>query len=221
MDTPTILLLNDDCLVCIFQYLTLDELMALHGELNPRIDQILEQQLHRFKHFEFSMRFPPSYGWNQLQALGRHLHSLNVNVGYSIKAGEVLDLLPNLCLGAAQSGRLRVLKIQHVVLTGDYIEQILLVAPFLEELDISCSSIEDHLLPNMLHLATNLKTLAVSSEAAAFLDISLLRSLWHLKINWIVGTPLIDCASLSKEYPLLNISVYQSNSVFKFGPNYR
>lgn len=80
MDVNTILILNDDCLDHVFQYFKSAELLPLIGSVHPRFDAAIERQLHRFPHFEVRMSCPPSYNDEQLQALGRHLQKLYIDV---------------------------------------------------------------------------------------------------------------------------------------------
>ncbi|XP_030562000.1 uncharacterized protein LOC115763528 isoform X2 [Drosophila novamexicana] len=215
----SLLILNDDCLDNIFQYLALEELIPLFGKVHPVIDAAIDRQLHRFRHFEFSMRFPPQYDAIQLLALGRHLQSININVGYSVRSDSVLALLHPLCAGAEEAGRLKALKIQHANITSDYIKVISLVAPFLLELDLSrCDVQEPSQLTLFLRSATKLRTLALSNRDAAGLEKSLLGRMQLLKVNWLVGTELFDVASVNQRYPLLSIIVYQSNHVDVYGP---
>ncbi|KAH8273864.1 hypothetical protein KR044_002415, partial [Drosophila immigrans] len=180
---PSLLILNGDCLDNVFQYFSLDELMVIFGELHPFIDDAIQRQLHRFRDFEFSMRFPPLYNADQLQALGVHLRSLNVNVGYSSQSENVLSLLHQLFVGAQESGRLQALKMQHTNFTKDYVTIILPVAPTLCELDLSRCDIEDHSqLMLLLHSAARLETLALYNKDTACLDDSVLGRLRSLKI---------------------------------------
>ncbi|XP_064547680.1 uncharacterized protein LOC135434878 isoform X2 [Drosophila montana] len=217
--STSLLVLNDDCLDNIFQYLTLEELILLFGKVHPVIDDAIDRQLHRFRHFEFSMRFPPQYDANQLLALGRHLQSININVGYSVRSDSVLALLQPLCVGAEEGARLRALKIQHANITSDYIKVISLVAPLLLELDLSrCDVQEPSQLTLLLRSATKLKTLALSNRDAAGLEPSVLSRMHLLKVNWLVGTELFDVASVNQKYPFLSIIVYQSNHVDVYGP---
>ncbi|KAL7739900.1 hypothetical protein ACLKA6_003384 [Drosophila palustris] len=215
----SLLTLNDDCLDNIFQYFSLHELLAMFGNIHSLIDDAIERQLHRFRHFEFSMRSPPQYNGDQLQALGRHLQSLNVNVGYSIRANEVLILLHQLFLGARESERLRALKIQHANITSDYVKEMLTVVPLLRELNLSRCDIEDHnQLMLLLHSAKKLETLALYNKDAANLDKTILSRLRYFKINWLVGTTMFNVGEVSELHPHLSIAVYQSSNVDVYGP---
>lgn len=219
LSTISLIELNDDCLDNIFQYLSLDELMVIFGNVHPLIDDIIERQLHRFRRFEISMRFPPQYNGVQLQALGRHLQSLNINVGYSIRADEVLILLHQLFVGVKEGGRLRALKIQHANITSDYVKEILPIASLLRELNFSRCDIEDqNQLMLLLHSAKNLEILALYNKDAASLDETILSRLRHFKINWLVGTTLFDVNEVIELHPHLSITVYQSSNVDVYGP---
>ncbi|XP_043070656.1 uncharacterized protein LOC6566465 isoform X2 [Drosophila grimshawi] len=223
VETTSLLILNDDCLDNIFVYFTLDELMLLFGSLHSLIDAAVERQLHRFRHFEFSMRFPPQYNEIQLQALGRHLQSLSVNVGYSVRSNSSVigQMLHPLLVGAAagEGGRLRALKIQHTYINSSYIKLISLVVHCLSELDLSRCDVDDtNEFMLLLRSATKLKALALYNEHAAVLEESLLSRLQLLKINWMVGTQLFDVAALNQKYPFLSIVVYQANQVDVYGP---
>lgn len=193
--------------------------MVIFRNVHPLIDDAIERQLHRFRHFEFSMRLPPKYNAEQLQALGRNLHSLNVNVGYSIRADDVLILLHQLFVGAKEGGRFRALKIQHANITGDYVKEILTVAPMLRELNLSRCDIEDqNQLMLLLHSAKKLETLALYNKDAACLDEAILSRLRYFKINWLVGTTMFNVGEVSELHPHLSITVYQSSNVDTYGP---
>ncbi|KAH8376602.1 hypothetical protein KR093_000251, partial [Drosophila rubida] len=216
---PSLLILNGDCLDNVFQYFTLDELMIILGKVHPFIDDAIQRQLHRFRDFEFSMRFPPQYNIDQLQTLGEHLRSLNVNVGYSTRSEDVLKLLCPLLVGAECSGRLQALKIQHTNFTGNYVAIIRPVVSTLRELDLSRCDIEDHSqLMTLLHSAVKLETLALYNKDMDCVDESVLNRLPSLKINWLVGTTLFNVSEVSRRHPLLHIKVYQSDNVDVYGP---
>ncbi|XP_030377217.1 uncharacterized protein LOC115626104 [Scaptodrosophila lebanonensis] len=159
----TLIDMNDDCLDAIFKYLTLKELMSVYGETHVLIDEAVKRQFHRFRHFECTMREPPKYGEHKLQLLGRYLHSIFINVGYSIQARDALAILKPLCRGAKESGRLRALKLQHVTWTSEYVDVILLVANSLRLLDVSRCAFSVTQLMSVLNSAPKLHTLKMVS----------------------------------------------------------
>ncbi|XP_034101205.1 uncharacterized protein LOC117565930 isoform X1 [Drosophila albomicans] len=215
----SLLILNGDCLDNVFQFFSLDELMVIFGEVHPFIDDAIHRQLHRFRDFEFSMRFPPQYNEEQLKTLGGHLRSLNVNVGYSTRSVDVLKLLHQLFIGAKESGRLQALKIQHTNFTNPYMTIIMPVASTLRELDLGRCDIEDYnQLMLLLQSATNLEILALYNKDIACLDESVLNRLRSLKINWLVGTAMFDVSEISRKHPLLSIKVYHFDNVDVYGP---
>ncbi|KAH8403120.1 hypothetical protein KR222_005703, partial [Zaprionus bogoriensis] len=205
----TLLTLNADCLDNIFQYFQLEELMSLYNNVHCVIDEAIERQLHRFRHYEFSMRFPPPHNGQLLQALGRQLQSLNINVGYSTRPQQLLQLLQQLLLGAAQSGRLRALKIQHAYFTAEYVQVLLPIAATLQELDLSiCEVKQQQQLELLLQASTQLQLLCLNNKDADKLQCRLLLDrLQCLKINWIIGTELFDVTALSQQHPALSIVV--------------
>lgn len=207
MDSSTLLILNDDCLDNIFQYLKLDGLMLLFGQVHSRFDEAIERQLHRFPHLEFCMRFPPTYNDEQLQALGRHLQSIEMNVGYSTNPKQLLRILQHLSIGAAATGRLRALRIQHANITEDYIKVLLPVAPSLRELDLGICEIKSkHQFDLFLQAATQLQTLCLYNNDAVNLDEIVLSRLKCLKIRGLLDIPLlIDKTVMKQKYPHLSI----------------
>ncbi|XP_023160793.1 uncharacterized protein LOC111592666 [Drosophila hydei] len=215
----SLLTLDDYCLANVFRYFTLDELMVNLGKVHPRIDNAIERQLHRYRHIEFSMRFPPQYDKNQFQILGQYVEVVNINVGYSIRPENVLSILQPLCVGAKESGKLKALKIQHANITTDYINVIHLVAPLLLELDLSRCDVEDLTQLNMiLTSATKLKTLALNNKDVEGLDTSLFSRLHVFKINWLMGTNLLNVTAINQQFPFLTIAIYKSNQVDIYGP---
>lgn len=206
MDTGTLLILNDDCLDNIFEYFKLDELMPLFGNVHSRFDEAIERQLHRFPHLEFCMRFPLTYNDEQSRALGRHLQSINVNVGYSTNQTHLLRILQHLSIGAAETRRLRSLKIKHAYFTEDYVKVLLPVAPSLRELDLSlCEIIDKNQFDLLLQAATNLQTLGVYNRYAKYLDELVLSRLKYLKINALYATKYFDKLETKEKYPHLSI----------------
>ncbi|XP_030243108.1 uncharacterized protein LOC115563768 [Drosophila navojoa] len=185
----SLLSLDDDCLANIFKYLVLDELMELLGKVHPRIDYAIERQLHRFRIFEFSMRFPPKYETDQLRTLGKYIKYININVGYSIHQEDALAILRPLCMGAKESGRINALKIQHANITIEYMDVIRLVAPLLLKLDLRCCDVEDSdQFSLLLDSAIKLKILALNYKDVIGLGSMLLSRLSILKVNWVAGT---------------------------------
>lgn len=220
MDANTLLILNDDCLDYIFQYFKLEELLLLLGNVHSRFDAAIERQLHRFPNFEFCMRFPPPYTNEQLQTLGRHLQSLNINVGYSANSNLFLRILQQLLIGAAENGRLRRLKIKHTYIYTEIVKILEMAAPSLIELDVSNCEIKDrNSFKLLLRESWQLKELYVFNiDVEYILEQIVLSRLKILKINWLIGTDLFDVNQLSQQYPSLSIYVYQSDRCDVYGP---
>lgn len=181
--------------------------MVLFGKVHSRFDEAIERQLHRFPHLEFCMRFPPTYNDEQLQALGRHLQSIQMNVGYSTNPKQLLRILQHLSIGAAATGRLRAVRIQHANITEDYVKVLLPLAPSLHELDLSVCEIKSkHQFDLLLQAATQLQTLCLYNNDAVNLDEGVLSRLKCLKIRCLLGIPLlIDMTGMKQKYPHLRI----------------
>lgn len=220
MDADMLSMLDDDCLVNIFQYLKLKDLLPLLGNVHYRFDAAIERQLHRFSNFQFCMRFPPPYTDEQFQALGRHLQSLKINVGYSGNSELFLRILQQLLIGAAETGKLRRLTISHTYICSEVVKILEMVAPQLTELDVSNCEIKDrHLFKMLLQESSQLKELFMFNiDADYILEQFVLSRLEILKINWLIGSDLFDVNQLSIQYPNLSIYVYQSDRCDVYGP---
>lgn len=220
MDVNTILILNDDCLDHIFQYFKKStELLPLIGSVHPRFDAAIERQLHRFPNLEVCMSCPPSYNDEQLQALGRHIQSLYIDVSNYIDYDLFLRILKQLLIGAAKTGKLRRLKLHRAYLYRDEIQILMLVRSSVRELDLShCFAMDQNNLQLLFRESTQLEKLHIFNTDSPTYD-SVLRRLKNITIYWLDGTKLYDIERFSKKYPNLSIVVYRSTLLYDFsGP---
>ncbi|XP_068145580.1 uncharacterized protein [Drosophila tropicalis] len=219
--------LNDDAIDLILNLLQLDELLSMYNEINPRLNDAIERQFYRFRHFDFSMRFPPRHDAGKLQALGRHLRSLHISVGYSIDKKDVIPILRPLCQGAAETQKLRALKFDHVSFTEEYVRTIQLVTPFLRILDMSHCDVRDHMIVRLLENAKMLQHLVILNiyqlTGEEHLKPYTLNNLPCLKLICImfVGNLPYKLDELSIQYPHLSFLVYDTvacNAFKIYGP---
>jgi len=180
-----LLQLNDDCLDIIFGYLSLEDLAPLYNEI-PCFGGAIERQLHRFRDLRFSMRQPPVLHEDLLIKLGGQLNSLHINVGYSTKDQDVLRYLRPLCQGAAESRRIRALKLDHAKWSAEIVGTVGQVVPSLLFLDMRHCDVRDYQIAQLLQSADKLKALALlhidNQTGDSYLQPQLLNRLPSLKL---------------------------------------
>ncbi|XP_017116732.1 uncharacterized protein LOC108138777 isoform X1 [Drosophila elegans] len=220
-----LLQLNDDCLDLIFSYLKFDELLPLYNELQC-FEGAIERQMHRFRDLKFSMRQPPVFHEDLMIKLGRHLNSLHINVGYSTKDEDVLRYLNPLCQGAAESRRMKALKLDHAKWSFDIFSAVDKVVPSLLFLDMRHCDVRDYQIAKLLESADKLKALALlhvnNQTGDSYLEPKILNRLPSLKLIHItiIGPVPFAPENLAQQCPNLSFLISDLiNSDFKiYGP---
>ncbi|KAH8282203.1 hypothetical protein KR054_006113 [Drosophila jambulina] len=218
--------LNDDCLDLIFDNFKLDELLPLYKDIHIRFDEAIERQLHRFRDLGFSMRQPPLFHEGLMIALGRHLHSLHINVGYSTKDQDILRYLKPLCQGASESRRLRALKLDHAKWSPEILATVQTVAPSLLFLDMRHCDVRDYQIAQLLESADKLQALALlhvnNQTGDSYLEPQILKRAPSLRLIHItiLGPLPFSPEDLAQQCPNLSFLISDLiNSEFKiYGP---
>ncbi|XP_073824398.1 uncharacterized protein [Musca autumnalis] len=158
-DYTTIFDLNDDCLLEIFEYLTIQETFGILNTLNKRIDNVALKRISQLKSLNFSLRDPPAFTPYQLEIIGKTLTTLNISVGYSLNAEKFISLyLKPLCL---HGGSIQDLTLNYVQFNDAYQECILNLSSSLRFLDLNFSQLTDELLQPILEKCVRLETLSI------------------------------------------------------------
>lgn len=153
----TLLDLNDDCLMEIFQYLTVPETFSLI-ELHPRFENVGCKRVAKLKHLDINFREPPEFTISQLEIIGSNLRSLYISAGYSMPADMVLQYLQPICLHASH---LKTIKLHYFQFNADCQKCLISVASNVENLNLNYCQLNDELLAPILTNCTNLKTLSL------------------------------------------------------------
>ncbi|XP_054743904.1 uncharacterized protein LOC129248396 isoform X2 [Anastrepha obliqua] len=157
----SLLELNDDCLIEIFQYLSLVETFNVIDVHNNRLTDIARQRIATFKELNIQIREFPNFTSKQLQIIGASLRSLIMSAGYSIPTQTVLNIIKPLCEGAATTNQLREFTLNYVYFNKEICHYIGNVATKLQKLNLSYCQLTDELLTELLKKCTNLKELHV------------------------------------------------------------
>lgn len=159
MNTPTktLLDLNDDCLIEIFQYLTIQEtfnLMSLHS----RFQEVAYQRIAQLKHFDVNFREPPEFTTWQLEVIGQNLKSLHLSAGYSLPTDLILQFIQPLC---SQASHLNTMKLHYFQFDDDCQKCVMIVAPNIQDLNLNYCQLTDEILGPILQKCQNLKYLSL------------------------------------------------------------
>ncbi|XP_067621908.1 uncharacterized protein [Eurosta solidaginis] len=159
METDThksLLHLNDDCLIEVFNYLSLEEIFNVIDIQHPRLAEIAHQKIASIKHLNIEIREFPNFTSKQLRIIGENLRSFTMTVGYSIPTITVFNILEPLCEGAALTNQLREFKLNYVYINKHLCDFIGKAAHNLEKVDLSYCQLTDELLIEFLKQCTNL-----------------------------------------------------------------
>uniref|UniRef100_A0A1A9UEY4 F-box domain-containing protein n=1 Tax=Glossina austeni TaxID=7395 RepID=A0A1A9UEY4_GLOAU len=155
----TILDLNDDCLLNIFKYLSIQDAFNILGCFDSRIDDAALTRIADLKSLCFSLREPPTFKRWQFKIIGQNLESVCISAGYTLSSQMSLYYL-QLLLGSSDSkSRLRELTINYVKFNDDYLECVLNVVSNIKYLDLSFCQLNDELLLPILERAGKLQIL--------------------------------------------------------------
>lgn len=153
----TLLDLNDDCLIEILQYLTINDTFNLMS-ISSRFQDVAYERIAQLKHFELNFREKPEYTTWQLEIIGQNLKSLYISAGYSVPTELILQYLRPLC---SQAGHLRNLKL-HYFQFDEYCQKcVIAVAPNLEALNLNYCQLTDELLGPIFKSCQSLRYLSL------------------------------------------------------------
>ncbi|KAM7352258.1 uncharacterized protein ACRADG_004879 isoform 2-T3 [Cochliomyia hominivorax] len=159
MNTPitTLLDLNDDCLIEIFQYLTTHDTFNLM-ELHPRFRDVAYERIAQLKDFNINFREPPTFTSWQLEIIGQNLKSLYISAGYSLATDSILQYLKPIC---SQASQLTKIKLHYFQFDDECQKCLLNVAPTLEDLNLNYCQLTDDILGPILEKCQKLKSLSI------------------------------------------------------------
>ncbi|XP_075151528.1 uncharacterized protein LOC142225607 [Haematobia irritans] len=193
-----ILDLNDDCLLEILQYLSVQDTFAIIDTFNNRMNDIAYKRISQVKTLIFSLREPPQYTTDQLKIIGKHLKSLSISVGYSLSSDLCISgYLGPLCY----YGSIENLTLNYVNFNEDYLECILKLASNLRILDLNFCQLTDELLQPILENCNLLETLSIIGNYG-------LRgkSLHHIRSSYL-KTITLEMNDLCKE----EVEIFEKN----------
>ncbi|XP_061398134.1 uncharacterized protein LOC133333836 [Musca vetustissima] len=181
-DETNILDLNDDCLLEIFKYLTVQETFDVLHKLGNRIDSIALKRIARLKSLSFSLRDPPEFTPYQLKVIGKTLKTLRVTVGYSLDTDKFISMYLNpLCF----HGSIQDLTLNYVQFNDAYQHCVLRLAPHLQHLDLNFCQLTDELLQPIVEKCTRLETLSIIGNYE-----------WKGKSLYHINSPNMKCITL-------------------------
>ncbi|XP_023307429.2 uncharacterized protein LOC111689166 [Lucilia cuprina] len=159
MNTPnkTLIDLNDDCLMEILQYLTIQEtfhLMSLHS----RFQDVTYERIAQLKHFEVNFRELPEFTTWQLEIIGQNLKSLYISAGYSLPTDLILQYLKPIC---SQATHLNTLKLHYFQFDEECQKCLLALAPQIQDLNLNYCQLTDELLEPILKNCQKLQFLSL------------------------------------------------------------
>lgn len=150
--------LNDDCLLEIFKYLTIQETFGILHNLGKRIDNIAHKRIAQLKSLNFSLRDPPEFSPYQLTVIGKTLKTLRISVGYSLNTEQFITrYLKPLCY----HGSIQDLTLNYIQFNDAYKQCVLKLAPNLRFLDLNFCQLTDGLLQPIVESCIRLETLSI------------------------------------------------------------
>uniref|UniRef100_A0A1B0BWZ8 F-box domain-containing protein n=1 Tax=Glossina palpalis gambiensis TaxID=67801 RepID=A0A1B0BWZ8_9MUSC len=158
-EITTILDLNDDCLLNIFKYLSIQDAFNILGCFDSRIDDVALTRIADLKNLCFSLREAPIFKRWQLQIIGQNLESICISAGYTLSSQMSLNYLQILLSSTNSKPRLHELTINYVKFNDDYLDCVLNVVSNIKYLDLSFCQLNDELLLPILERAEKLQIL--------------------------------------------------------------
>ncbi|XP_069963053.1 uncharacterized protein [Bactrocera oleae] len=153
--------LNDDCLIEIFKYLSLEEAFKVIDVRNTRLTEIAHQRISTFKHLNIAIREFPNFNTEQLRIIGENICNFSMTCGYEIPTQNVLNIIKPLCEGAAATQQLRAFSLNYVYFNNEYCQCIGKVAAKLQKLNLSYCQLTDKLLTDLLKRCNDLLELEI------------------------------------------------------------
>lgn len=150
--------LNDDCLLEVLQYLTIQETFLLLDTLGKPIKETAHRRIAQLKYLNFSLRNPPELTSGQLQIIGKYLKTLKITVGYSLSSEVCISqYLEPLCF----HGSIQNVTLNYVRFDESYLKCILKLASSLRFLDLNFCQLTDELLQPIVENCLQLETLVI------------------------------------------------------------
>uniref|UniRef100_A0A1A9WHH1 F-box domain-containing protein n=1 Tax=Glossina brevipalpis TaxID=37001 RepID=A0A1A9WHH1_9MUSC len=219
----TLLDLNDDCLLNIFRYLSIQDAFNVLGCFNTRIDNVSLIRIADLKNLCFSLREPPTFKRWQLKIIGQNLESLCISAGYTLSSQMALYYLQLLLCSSESRTRLRKLTIHYVKFNNDYLDCVLNVISNIKYLDLSFCQLNDELLLPILERSRKLQTLKLIANYN--LECKSLHYIQSPYLNLIELEMNLRCVNevnkFITEHTNVNVIVHSPSrlSYIKYGPS--
>ncbi|XP_037894550.1 uncharacterized protein LOC119640534 [Glossina fuscipes] len=222
-EITTILDLNDDCLLNIFKYLSIQDAFNILGCFDSRIDDVALTRIADLKNLCFSLREAPKFKRWQLQIIGQNLESICISAGYMLSSQMSLNYLQILLSSSNSKPRLHELTINYVKFNDDYLDCVLNVVSNIKYLDLSFCQLNDELLLPILERAEKLQILKLIANYN--LECKSLHHIQSPHLNFVELEMNLRCGIEVKkfiaEHVNVNVAVHSPSrlSYITYGPN--
>lgn len=198
--------LNDDCLMEIFQYLTVPETFSVMN-VHPRFHNVGYERVAKLKHLNINFRDPPEYTISQLEIIGSNLRSLYISAGYSMPTDLIIQYLKPICLRASH---IQTIKLHYFQFNEDCQNCLLSVASSIENLNLNYCQLDDTLLAPILKNCQNLKSLSLLGNYTLKCESLKCLNSKHLKVIELEQNDFCkeDIQSFVSENPHVKVIIY-------------